>query len=98
MSMNNLKQQWKEFGEWVINYYNCNDLNIDDCSICFKHTFKTKRRRDPDNYVPKFFLDAMVSSKMIIDDSLNVIKQLNLICEYGKEDKVEITVFPYHIF
>ena len=64
----------------------------------FKHTFKTKRRRDPDNYVPKFFLDAMVSSKMIIDDSLNVIKQLNLICEYGKEDKVEITVFPYHIF
>ena len=46
MSMNNLKQQWKEFGEWVINYYNCNDLNIDDCSICFKHTFKTIDRQN----------------------------------------------------
>lgn len=98
MSMNNLKQQWKEFGEWIISYYNYNNLNINDCYICIEHTFKTKKRRDPDNYIPKFFLDAMVSSKMLIDDSLNVIKQLNLTCKYGKENKVEITVFPYHIF
>lgn len=98
MSMNNLKQYWKEFGEWVINYYNYDNLNIDKCIISFKHTFKTKRRRDPDNYIPKFFLDAMVSTGIIIDDSLNVIKQLNLKCEYGKEDKIEIIIFPYHFF
>lgn len=98
MSMNTLKQNWKEFGEWVVNYYNYNDLNIEDCSICFEHTFKTKKRRDPDNYVPKFFLDAMVSAKMITDDSLNVIKQLNLVCKYGEENKIEITVSPHHIF
>ena len=98
IAMNELKQQWKEFGEWVINYHNYNNLNINNCSIYFEHTFKTKKRRDPDNYIPKFFLDAMVSSGMLIDDSLNVIKQLNLTCKYGKEDKIEITIFPYYIF
>lgn len=98
MAMNQLKQQWKEFGEWVISYYNYKNLNINKCSICFEHTFKTKKRRDPDNYIPKFFLDAMVSSNMIIDDSLNVIEHLSLVCRYGEEDKVEISVFPHHIF
>lgn len=98
MAMNNLKQHWKEFGEWIINYYGYENLNIKECSISFEHTFKNKKRRDPDNYIPKFFLDAMVSSGMIIDDSMNVVKQLNLMCLYGKEDKVEITVFPYHFF
>lgn len=98
MAMNNLKQQWKEFGQWVVNYYGYNDLNIDDCEISFEHIFKSKKRKDPDNYIPKFFLDAMVSSGMIIDDSLNVIKQLNLVCKYGEEDKTIITVFPHHIF
>lgn len=98
MAMNNLKQQWKEFGEWIITYYGYNNLNIDDCSISFEHIFKTKKRRDPDNYIPKFFLDAMVSSNMLIDDSLDVIKQLSLRCIYGEEDKIEITVFPHHIF
>lgn len=98
MAMNQLKQQWKEFGEWVINYYGYNDIQIDNCSISIEHTFKTKKRRDPDNYIPKFFLDAMVSSKIITDDSMNVIKQLNLICTYGKENKIEIIIFPYHFF
>ena len=98
MAMNHLKQQWKEFGEWTINYYNYNNLNINECSICFEHIFKTKQRRDPDNYIPKFFLDAMVSSNMIIDDSLNVIKQLILTCRYGEEDKIEITVIPHRVF
>lgn len=98
MAMNNLKQQWKEFGEWTINYYGYENLNIDECCISFEHTFKNKRRRDPDNYIPKFFLDAMVSTGMIVDDSMNVIKQLNLICLYGKEDKIEIVIFPYHFF
>ena len=46
MAMNNLKQQWKEFGEWVVNYYNYNNLNIDECIIFIEHMFKTKRRRD----------------------------------------------------
>lgn len=96
MSMNNLKQSWKEFGEWVINYYNYNNLNIDNCIILFEHTFKTKKRRDPDNYIPKFFLDAMVSSKTIIDDSMDVIKKLNLICVHGNENKTKITILPYH--
>lgn len=96
--MNRLKQQWKEFGEWVINYYGYNNLNIDECDLTFEHTFYVKKRRDTDNYIPKFFLDAMVSSKMLVDDSINVIKQLNLRCLYGKENKIEITIFPYHFF
>lgn len=98
MAMNQLKQNWKEFGEWVIDYYGYNGLYIDDCSIFFEHTFKSKRRRDPDNYIPKFFLDSMVSSEMLVDDSLNVIKQLSLKCSYGKENKIEITIFPCHFF
>ena len=79
MAINQLNQKWKEFGEWVINYYGYNNLNIDECCLTFEHTFYVKKRRDTDNYIPKFFLDAMVSSKMLVDDSINVIKQFNLI-------------------
>ena len=47
MAMNNLKQQWKEFGEWVINYYGYNDLNIDECVIVLNIHLKTKKKKRP---------------------------------------------------
>lgn len=45
--------------------------------------FKDSRRRDPDNYSGKFILDALVSEKVIADDSFNVIS----LWLYGDMDK-----------
>lgn len=51
--------------------------------IKITYYFKDNRRRDPDNYSGKFILDALVSEKIIADDSFNVVS----LWIYGKTDK-----------
>lgn len=51
--------------------------------VTLTYYFKTRHRRDPDNYSGKFILDGLVKAKVIEDDSFNNIElQLN-----GKYDK-----------
>lgn len=38
--------------------------------------FRTKRRRDPDNYAPKFILDALRYSGIIVEDNSEVLELL----------------------
>ena len=92
-SMNNLKQQWKEYGVWLINYYGLANLNIEKCIITFKYYMPTKRRADNDNMTPKFFLDAMVESELIKDDSYFIVNPLILWLGYDKNNpRMEIHI------
>lgn len=92
-SMNNLKQQWKEYGVWLINYYGLTNLNIEKCVITFKYYMPTKRRTDNDNMTPKFFLDAMVESGLIKDDSYFIVNPLILWLGYDKNNpRMEIHI------
>ena len=92
-SMNNLKQQWKEYGVWLINYYGLANLNIEKCVITFKYYMPTKRRADNDNMTPKFFLDAMVESGLIKDDSYFIVNPLILWLGYDKSNpRMEIHI------
>ena len=92
-SMNNLKQQWKEYGVWLINYYGLANLNIEKCAITFKYYMPTKRRADNDNMTPKFFLDAMVESGLIKDDSYFIVNPLILWLGYDKDNpRMEIHI------
>ena len=92
-SMNNLKQQWKEYGVWQINYYRLANLNIEKFVITFKYYMPTKRRADNDNMTPKFFLDAMVEAGVLKDDSYFVLNPLILWLGYDKDNpRMEIHI------
>lgn len=91
--MNNLKQKWKEFIIWLINNHELSDMKINRCEIYQKVYFPTTRRADIDNTVPKFILDGLVESGMIIDDSYNHITKLVLEAGYDKEHpRTELTI------
>ena len=61
--------------------------------VTITYFFKTKQRRDLDNYVPKFILDGLVKAHIILDDRAEYIGMTELIQEYDKENsRVEITI------
>lgn len=93
MQMNALKQKWKNFVIWWINDLQLNDLNLDSFDICVTVFFNTKRRHDVDNQVPKFILDGLVESKLIVDDSEKHLLSLTLKTRYDKENpRTEIEI------
>lgn len=60
--------------------------------VTLTYYFKTRHRRDPDNYSGKFLLDGLVLAKIIEDDSFNSI-DLRINGNYDKENpRTEITI------
>ena len=60
--------------------------------VILTYYFKTKHRRDPDNYSGKFILDGLVNAGVIADDSFSNI-ELNLKGGYDKENpRTEINI------
>ena len=91
--MNALKQRWKEFMIWFIEYNGYTNLHIEECEMIFTSYFKTKIRHDTDNTVPKFILDGLAESGFIIDDDSKHLTSLTLKCEYDKENpRTEIQI------
>lgn len=91
--MNSLKQKWKDFICWLVRdqgYYN---LRIEKCEIIQTIYYPTKRRHDIDNTVPKFILDGLVNSQMIIDDDCLHITKLTMMCEIDSDNpRTEILI------
>lgn len=79
-AMNNLKQKWKDFIKWFINEQGYSNLRINQCEISQTIYYPTNRRHDLDNSVPKFVLDGLVESGMIVDDDSKHITKLTLQC------------------
>lgn len=91
--MNNVKQQWKDFIVWLVDYYGLSNLNIKSATITFTYYFQDKRRRDADNYTPKNILDGFTESGLIVDDDFNHIKMLSIQGGYDKNNpRVEILI------
>ena len=82
--MNALKQRWKEFIRWYVEEQGYANLRIDKCEIHQSVFYPTKARHDIDNSVPKFILDGLVESGMIIDDDCKHITKLVLECGVDK--------------
>lgn len=94
MEMNALKQRWKEFIEWLVAEQGYADLHIEKCEITQTVYFQNNRRHDIDNTVPKFILDGLVESGMIVDDDWKHVVSLTMKCRYDKENprtELEIT-------
>lgn len=93
MAMNDLKQNWCDFGQWWINDLGYNDMNLDKFNMHFTSYMPTKRRSDPDNMVPKFILDSFVITGFISDDDGKHLKTLSLSTDYdNKNPRTEIII------
>jgi len=93
--MNNEKQKWKEFGIWLINYYNLNNKNINECTITVTYYFPTKHRHDADNYTPKNLFDSFTESGLLIDDDFDHVKQLIIQGSYSKGNPKTVFTINY---
>ena len=78
--MNALKQKWKAFIIWFVNEQGYSNLCIDQCEILQVIYYPTNRRHDTDNSTPKFLLDGLVESGMIVDDDSKHLRRLTLEC------------------
>ena len=91
--MNALKQKWKDFIVWLVDSKGYANLHIEECEMNFSTYYPNERRHDPDNSVPKFILDGMVESGMIVDDDSKHLRKLTLECFTDTEHpRTEITV------
>lgn len=92
--MNDVKQKYKEFITWFVEDQGHSNKKIQECSMTFVSYFKTKARRDLDNTVPKFMLDGLIESGLIVDDDYFHLKSLTLEGRYDKErPRTEIHIF-----
>lgn len=91
--MNALKQKWKDFIIWFIYSQGYSNLRIESCEMKFTTYYKTNRRHDIDNGVPKFLLDGLSESGFIIDDDSKHIKKLTMQCFIDKDNpRTEIEI------
>lgn len=61
------------------------DTPYETSIVTLTYYFKTRHRRDPDNYSGKFLLDGLVEAGVIEDDSFNNI-DLIIVGKYDKEN------------
>ena len=83
--MNSLKQKWKDFIKWLVESKGYSNLRIEKCEIFQIVLYPNNRRHDIDNSVPKFIIDGLVESGMIVDDDCSHITKLVLQCGVDKE-------------
>lgn len=93
LSRNGLKQKWREFVLWFIEELQIKNRNINTFDIEVTTYMPTRRRSDPDNFVPKFILDGLVEGGVIQDDDGKHLKHLILSTDYDKENpRTEIKI------
>ena len=78
--MNSLKQKWKDFIVWFVESKGYTNLQIDKCEMLFKTYYSNNRRHDIDNSVPKFIIDGLTLSGLIVDDDSEHLTKLTLQC------------------
>lgn len=92
-AMNALKQRWKDFIKWFVKEQGYANLHIEKCEIVQTIYYPTDRRHDLDNSVPKFLLDGLVESGVVVDDDSKHITKLILQCGYDKDNpRTEIMI------
>ena len=91
--MNATKQKWKEFVVWFVGQQGYANLRIEKCDIEFRTFYYTNRPHDCDNSVPKFILDGLVDSGMLVNDDNRHVVSLKLECFVdAKRPRTEIDI------
>lgn len=90
---NKLKQDWNDFGEWVVEQNGLSNKGIERCRMSWNYYFPTKHRRDCSNTTPKQIEDSLVSSGLLLDDNYTIVNPLILQIFYCKEyPRTEIVI------
>lgn len=84
-----VKKSFEDEIGWLAGKYG--EPKLTNCDVKIIYTFKSKRRRDKDNYTPKFIMDGLVKSGILNDDNDNEI-YLNWLIQQGPEEKTEIFI------
>lgn len=78
---------------WLVNKLGYENLHIEKFQITMKNYYGNRRRRDNDNQSPKFLLDPLVESGMLVDDDYKHLNPLIIMGDYDKENpRMEIIV------
>lgn len=94
--MNALKQRWKDFICWLMEEQGYAGRGVERCTMKFTTYYKTNRRHDTDNSVPKFILDGFSESGFIVDDDSKHLTSLTLECYVDAANpRTEILVEPW---
>ncbi len=92
-AMNALKQKWKDFIRWLVDEQGYSNLRISKCEIHQTVYYPNNRRHDVDNSTPKFIIDGLVGSGMILDDDSEHLTKLTLECKKDiKNPRTEILI------
>lgn len=92
-AMNALKQKWKDFIRWLVDEQGYSNLHISKCEINQTVYYPNNRRHDVDNSTPKFIIDGLVGSGMILDDDSEHLTKLTLECKTDiKNPRTEILI------
>lgn len=84
MKINQQKQNWKDFVGYVVEKNHLANIAIEHCDIVYVTYFADARTHDADNITPKFILDGLVASNLIVADDIEHVESLTII---GKRDK-----------
>ena len=95
-AMNALKQKWKDFVVWFVANQGYANLRINRCDIEFHTYYSTSRRHDTDNSCPKFIIDGLCESGLIVDDDSNHVASLLLKC-FVDSDRPRTEIFIRNI-
>jgi len=93
--MNAQKQAWKEFGNWIVEYYNLENKKLNRCKIIIEYFFGTKHHRDADNFTPKNLFDSFTASGLLVDDDFDHVESLTIKGNYSKENPRTEILFIY---
>lgn len=86
LSVNNKKQDWKNFIIFILNKYGLCDLRIGRCKVEYRTYLKARRKRDVDNITPKFIFDGLVEGGFLVADDIEHVVELTTSGGYDSED------------
>ena len=95
--MNALKRKWKDFIVWFIERQGYANLRIEKCELVFSTYFNTNRRHDVDNTCPKFIIDGLCESGLLVDDDSTHVQRLTLMCGVDRQrPRTEIDIYYWN--
>lgn len=86
IAANKHKQDWKDFVKHLSIVNGLDGMMLSKYEMEVVTYMPSKRRADPDNYVPKFILDGLVEAGVLVDDDGEHMECLRLKTRYDKEN------------
>jgi Holliday junction resolvase RusA-like endonuclease len=91
------KKKWEELIYWETWAKGIEPSCLAKAKVIITYYFKTKGRRDPDNYSGKMLLDPLVRNKILQDDSFFNIELVLRAFHDKEKPRTEIEIIPLEV-